>query len=147
MSDVFNDIQSSILRFCNDFITSRLLPEFQVFDFDAHATVERLPPKNLIGIAEFGLVNEDKTYIATMMILVSTLATDGSNVILKKTLGQLFDALRPGTNISAVRATDGQLTGHLVVKAPVEVLPVMITEGRPVQAIALSVGSSFLIPP
>lgn len=147
MSDVFNDIHSSLLRFCNDFISSKLLQEFEVFDFDAHATIERLPSKHLLGVAEYGLVNEDKTYTVTCMILVSTLSTDGGNKILKKVVGQLYDALRPGTNIPAVRSSDGQLTGHLVVKSPVEALPVMITEGRPVQGIAVSMGSSFLIPP
>lgn len=147
MTDYYNNIRKSLLKFCNDFIASNELENFKPFDFDSHATIDKLPENNLIGVAEYAVRNNDKTYDITCMIVVSTLADDNGNVKLNSVVGKLFGVLKPGHNLVAVSGDNGTQIGHMVVRSPVEALPVAGTDGRPFLGIAVSLGSSFLVPP
>lgn len=148
MTDIFNNIRASLLSHCKNFIEANSYSTFDVFDFDAHATQDSLPlDRDLIGIAEYSLENEDKTYRTTVLFVVSTTSKDSGNRLLNEVVGKLFGTLRPGTNLTAVKSDSGAHIGHLVTMSPVAVMAVAATEGRPFQGIAASFGSSFLVPP
>lgn len=147
MSDIYNDVRKTIAKYCTDFITSQGLENFQSFEFDAHAATGKLPAKNLLGLAEFSAVNADRLYEFNFMLVVCTLSTDDNNKTLNDVIGRLFDKLRPGLIFRAIDSEAGNVVGHLTVCDNVEVTPVAATEGRPLQALALQVKCSFIVPP
>lgn len=145
--DPFNDVLATLLKYCTDFVADNALQNFDTFDWDAHASIGHLPGKNLIGVAEYSMVEDAGLYTYTMMIAVSTTAEDQGNKILKTVIGKLTQALKSNQMMTVVRSNSGATVGKLTVQPPVEVMPVALTEGRPLQAVALRVASTFLVPP
>ena len=148
MTDVFNDVKASLLKYCKDVIDRNNLQGFVNFDFDAHATIHQWPDKDLVGVGEYSITNEDKHYHVTCLIAVSTRANDSQLQKLSNVIGCIFKELEPGFGgIQVVDSKTGQLRGNLVVMDDVSVLPVARADTRPIQMIAVRLGSSFLVPP
>jgi len=142
------DIQQSLLKYCNDFISKNNLTDFQVFDFDSHGSINNLPDFHLLGIGEFEIENDSNKYYTTCSITVCTKADDATLIKLRPVIDQLFTELKPGcTDIKVVNGNTGKLVGNMVVMDNVAVLPVARTETRPLQMIAIRLASSFLVPP
>lgn len=145
---VYFNVQQSLLAYCKDFLTRNSISDFDVFDFDVHGVLNDLPNKDLIGIAEFGIENSQETYISTCMIVVSTKADDKDLTRLRNVIDKLFEELKPGyKGISVKNASTGNVLGNMTVMDDVGALAVARTATRPVQMIAIQLGSSFLVPP
>lgn len=143
MANVYVDIKASLLKMCNDMFASS--PEqVQIFDFDAHATIEEFPEADLVGIAEYQIENLDRHYIITAMITVCTTAEDDQIVKLTQYINTIFDTLIPGyRTIPVVDSNTGVSRGNLVVMDNVKALPVGRTSTRPLQMVAVSFASAF----
>lgn len=147
-ADIYQNTRASIFAFCKKTIEDlNMTNDFQMFDFDAHATIEELPPKHLIGVAEFAMQNDDRLYSATCLIAVCTLSTDKDIEILRTVISRLFTSLVPGKTVSRISSTTGSQVGQLTVKGNVETMPVTGTKGRPLMAVAVEFGTNFVAPP
>lgn len=146
---VLLDIKASLLKYCNDFIISQGATATVInFDFDAHATQEQWPDKDLVGIAELGVSNHTDHYVTTLMIGVCTRSDDKELQRLSPLIAELFDKLKPGDmEVKIVDYQTGMIKGGLVVMDHVNLMPVGRTNTRPVQFIAVQLASSFLSPP
>jgi len=147
---IYTDVKKSILKFCKDYIENNgLASKFDVFDFDAHATINELPNKDLIGIGEFSIENNSEMYTVTCYIAVCTKADDKNLARLTPVIDGLFDLLRPGHKAMDVVRQSGntvQTLGQLVLMESVSVLPVARTETRPIQMLAIQLGSGLIDP-
>lgn len=147
--DVYNNVSSSLIKFCSDFIEDNGFSLTTVpFDFDAHATVAEFPEKDLIGISEYMIENIDRQYIVSALICVCTQADDSNLQRLRPLIGGLFGKLIVGSSpVIVVDSEIGVPLGHLTVLESVKVLPVSRSITRPLQMIGVHFGSSFTTPP
>lgn len=150
--DVYNNVSSSLIKYCNGFITRHSLTSTcEPFDFDAHAVEGEMPEKDLIGIGEYTIENVDQHYMITALVCVCTMADDANLKRLRKITGLLFSELKPGdTSIKVVDiggSPVGQYIGNLVIMDNVKALQIARSNTRPIQMIAVQFGSSFLTPP
>lgn len=146
--NVYENVRISLLKFCKDLIDElELTEDFEVFDFDAHATVDELPPKHLIGLAEYALENNDRLYTATGMFVVCTRADDEETKMLRNVISKIFSKLKPGRPLAKVENSTGDNIGFITTLAPVETMPIAATKGRPLMAVASQFGTNFVAPP
>ena len=141
------DVNSSLLMMCKDFITDNSLTDFDVFDFDAHASLNDLPNNHLAGVAEFSMMENGDSYDGHCTILVCTKQDDANLKILKPTVSKMFARLKTGREIQLVQSTDALVLGNLKIKSGTEALPVARTETRPLIAITVNFGLTLLSPP
>lgn len=144
----YTDIHASLLNFCTKTREGNEdLTDWLTYDFDAHATTSDIPEQDLVGIAEYSLIDEDKTYGATCMLIICTKADDAGLKRLRGAVNIFKDLLRPTAMITTVKDSDGSIVGNLILKPPVHIMPIANTSGRPLVALALQLGSSYLTPP
>lgn len=150
VDNIFMDVRASLLKYCKD-VRARYpnaLPNFDVFDFDSHASVNDMPENDVIGISEYSIANADNHYYVTCMIVICTKADDAQLGRLNPAMSALFSELKPGfSGITVVNAQSGNEIGVLKVMENVTALPVARADNRPIQMIAVEMGSSFLVPP
>lgn len=147
MSGPYADMNRSLAAYLKNFLTRKNITGFQVFDFDAHATVNELPgDKHLIGISDYSIENQKDMYMITCVIAVCTLSTDKNLSVLRDTIDKLFSELRPGAKSENLIVVDesGLKRGYLTVGEDVMVLPIGRTETRPFQGIAITFGAGYL---
>lgn len=145
MSNPYIDHKTSLLSYCKNFLSRNTITGFDVFDFDAHAATNELPDKDLIGISDYGIVNNKDMYIVHCAIVVCTKSDDSNLTRLTNVINKLFNELRPGETGDrfALITSSGTPKGFMTVMDPVEALPVGQTRTRPIQAMAVSFGSGY----
>jgi len=142
------NINASLLKVCKDFILSEgLSADYDVFDFDAHASLNDLPNKGLIGIAEYSLAEDSDMYSGECMIVISTMQDDLNLQKLKPLVSKMFSKWRTGQEIAAVTADNGTLIGNIKVHSGTEALSVARTQSRPLQMISVSFGLATVLSP
>lgn len=143
---IYMNTKASLLKYCKDFCTRNGF-DFDVFDFDAHATINELPDNDLIGIGEFSMENNSQMYIVTCMIGVCTKADDQNLTRLSPAIDKLFNELQPDRvdNILEIVTADvGEKTGQFKIINPIAVLPVARNaKARPFQTVAVSLAATF----
>lgn len=147
MSGPYADINRSLAAYCNKFLTRNSLTGFEVFDFDAHTTINELPgDKHLIGISDYSIENQKDMYLITCVIAVCTLSTDKNITVLRDCIDKLFTELKPGATGEnlAIVDSNGIKRGYLTVGGDVLALPIGRTETRPFQGIAITFGAGYL---
>ena len=147
MSGPYLDINRSLAAYCKNFLTRNGITGFQVFDFDAHATINELPAdKHLIGISDYSIENQKDMYMVTCVIAVCTLSTDKNLDVLRGCIDKLYTELKPGASGETMTVVDssGLKRGYLTVGGDVMALPIGRTETRPFQGIAISFGAGYL---
>ena len=141
------DINRSIAAYLKNFLTRKSINGFQVFDFDAHATINELPSDaHLIGVSDYSIENQKDMYMVTCVLAVCTLSTDKNLTVLRDTIDKLFSELKPGMkseNLIIVDST-GLKRGYLTVGEDVMALPIGRTETRPFQGLAITFGAGYL---
>ena len=142
MASVYNNCKASLLKYCTS-----MAPNLKTTDFDSHASVEKWPDSDLIGIAEYSIENQQEMYEITVMIAVSSKADDVQMDRMLPVVNTIFDDLVPLKRIDIVDATSGAVIGNFVVTGSVHVLPPARTKTRPVIMIAVSLAATFLDPP
>jgi len=150
VDNTFIDIKSSLLKYCKDVIARypSIMPGWTVFDFDSHASVNEMPNTDVLGIMEYSVSNHDNHYYVTCMITVCTKSDDAQLKRLHPAMNALFGELKPGWGgIQVVNSNTGDAVGNLKVMENVTALPVGRADNRPIQMIAVELGSSFLVPP
>jgi hypothetical protein len=140
MSNAYEDVNRSILAYLNGFLSRNSIQDFQVFDFDSHASLQQLPEKDLIGMGDYSIENKKDQYMVTCTIIVCTQADDAYLERLRPVVGKLFNELTPGATGARFPVVDpsGVTRGFLTVADDTMVLPVGNTKTRPLQAIAVS---------
>ena len=141
--DVQFDVGKSLIKMCNDFIVSNSLTDFQVFDFDAHASLNELPETNLIGIAEYSLTELGGYYSGSCMVIVSTKQSDSDLTVLRPVVSKMFNRVKSDSVITVVEGDTGSVLGNLKVMAGTEAMAVARTKSRPLQAMNISFGLSL----
>ena len=147
MSGPYLDINRSLAAYCKNFLIRNNITGFDVFDFDAHATINELPAdKHLIGISDYSIENQKDTYVITCVIAVCTLSSDKNITVLRDTVDKLYNELKPGASGENFKIVDstGLKRGYLTVAGDVMALPIGRTETRPFQGIAISFGAGYL---
>ena len=147
---VYTNIQASLLRYCTDFLQNHNLNDkFEVFDFDSHSSINDMPSdKDVIGIGEFSLQEDEKNYYATLYFSVSTTSDDANLKRLRPVVDQLFSQLKVGEALCPIiNSESSKIVGNLVVMNGTEVLPVARTTTRPLVMIGVMLGSTLLVPP
>lgn len=152
--DPYNDIQRSLLAYCNNFLQRNNLDtddgaNWDVFDFDVPTVNHEMPANNVIGIADYSIENTGDKYHVTCMVMVCTLSTDTKLENLRSAIGGLFAELRPGATGETLTVVDesGTKRGYFTVMDEVMVSPVATTKTRPIQGIAISLGVGYLALP
>jgi len=145
--NLHQDVHSSLLKMCKDFITDNGLTGFQVFDFDAHASLNEIPEQHLVGVGEYALREDVDSYQGECMIIISTLQTDANLKVLRPAVSKMFARLKAGRDIQLVQSTNALSLGNLRIKEGTEAMPVARTESRPLVGINISFGLALLSPP
>lgn len=145
MSNAYQDINRSLLAYCNNFLIRHDIKDVDIFDFDAHAVEQELPDQDLIGIGEYSIENQTDKYHVTCMFIVCTKADDTQLKRLRNLVGSLFAELRPQNSGEPFKIVDeaGLKRGYMTVMDNVLVGPVGSNKTRPVQAIAVAFGVGY----
>jgi hypothetical protein len=141
------DINSSLLKMCTDFTTDNSLTDYETIDFDAHASINDLPNNDLIGIAEYSLMELEDMFEGSCTVMICTTQDDSYLEKLKPTVSKLFNRLRSGREIEVVNSSNGTVIGRLKIMVGTEATPVARTKSRPLQGINISFGLSLITVP
>lgn len=128
----YANFHSSLLRFCKVFADDRNTfgCEIEVVNFDAYASIEDLPRKDLIGVSNYQLTVEDEAHEIEAMIGISTIE-DTNNFRLADFADKLLQKLMPETIIPVVEADTGIQTGIMTVTGGTKVMAVTGSSLRP----------------
>lgn len=150
MTNIYIDTKASLLVQCKNLITANptLLADFQVFDFDSHASQETWPTgKHLLGTVELGIENLKDMYVVSGSFIVAQKENTQDIEKLDAVINLLFDTFAPGRSVDIVKKADGTERGKLIFMDGVKVLPVVRAKSRPCQMIMFEAGTSFPPPP
>lgn len=150
MSNIYLDTKASLLAQCKQLITSNptLLTDFQVFDFDSHASQETWPTgKHLIGTVELGIENLKDMYVVSGSFMVAQKEDKQDISKLDSVINLLFDTFAPDKAINIVTNNTGVDRGRLIFMTGVKILPVVRAKSRPCQMVMFEAGTSFPPPP
>lgn len=142
MNNAYMDCYTSLLAHCKNFLGRQNIAGFEVYDFDAHATAEKLPEANLVGITEYSIVNATDLYDVTVMFIVCTRADDTNLINLRDTMNKLFGEMTPGGHLDLYNK-DGDVVGKFTIKDDIMVTGVGSTKTRPMQGLAVSLGVAY----
>lgn len=146
--DAYLDVQASLLKVCKDYVTGSPDLGFDILDFDTHATIEALPARHLIGIAEYQMENDQETYYVDVLMTICTQASDNGLKILRPLAAEIFKDMRPGKQFSVVSRTNvNTLVGTMTVMNNVKMLPIGRANSRPIQMMAVRLAVAFASPP
>jgi hypothetical protein len=138
MNDPFTDIQASLFAFCKTFADDMRLADVTDMDlvkWDAHADIEELPEKDVIGPMGLTLDIRGGLVSGTAAIGIATL-NDTNSFRLDAALGRLLNRLLPDSSIYLLDAITGAVYGNIKLKDLVQVLPPERTKTRAARAIA-----------
>ena len=143
MSDIYENIFASLVKFTQDFIAENasISPDVDFVNWDAHASLNMLPNKDLIGFGNLGVNTDDAFHHIEVSFGVSTV--DDLNLFRHvKLISKLHSKLLPEKQIPLIAADDGRDLGVMIVVDNTDVLPVAKTETRPIQFIMVSLEST-----
>lgn len=146
MTTKYENIWSSVFRFCSDFGDELqgdgVLADFEVFNFDAHVENKELPEKDLIGPWQLSVTVDEKLGTVTTNIGMST--RDDTNLFrLEKASGRLLERLMPDAMVTVYDADTGVEIGHLKVLAGVSLSPVARAQQRSLKFLAITLKGDF----
>lgn len=150
MSNIYLDTKASLLVQCKQLITNNptLLEDFQVFDFDSHASQESWPTgKHLLGTVELGIENLKDMYLVTGSFMVAQKEDKQDISKLDQVINLLFDTFSPDKAINIIKSTDGLERGRMIFMTGTKILPVVRAKSRPCQMVMFEAGTSFPPPP
>lgn len=134
-SNTMSNLQSSLLKFINDFTLTQ--PGFVFVNFDDHANEETAPPGNLIGPMGFGFEIEDQFISVEQLFGVAT-ESDTNLFLLNNTMGQLVELLKPTKRIRIVDSENGVDLGWMVVRGKLRVMPVGGSSAKALRYVAVN---------
>jgi hypothetical protein len=133
---ILENLQVSLLRFCEDFRLS-YVPLGTFINFDAAPDEEQMPRTDVVGPMALTVEVDEHFIDGTVQIGISTYE-DVNNFRLSKGMSNLLEKLLPSTALPVYDATSGAVLGKMVVKSPVRLMPVINGKTRPVQFIIFS---------
>lgn len=138
---MYLNVKASLLKYCKEFNQRHSLG-FDIFDFDAHTTINELPDVDLIGIGDYSLDNDGELITVSCLIGVVTKADDHNLNRLSPVIDKLITELYPNkvdSDLVVVTATDGLPYGQLKLTGQIAALPVSRTmQARPYQTVAVT---------
>lgn len=143
MDNMYQNFQASLFRYCKEFadeMKDKGDADLQVFKFDAHADLNKVPEQDVIGLMEYAIETDDGTHVVTTMIALSTI-NDTNILRLDRLISTLYDRLQVGATIYVYDFETNVKVGMLKVMNGTAILPVLNTETRPVKAVAVLLGS------
>lgn len=140
--DIYADLFSSILKFCNDVVPVIGAGDFEVVNFDAYdSDDEQMPAGNLIGPAQYALTVDE--HLAKVTVMIGVMTADDPNLFrLNAVIGKLLHYLLPGKSFWAVNADTGDRIGDLMVENGTQVFPILADSVRPMKFIGVRLASN-----
>lgn len=143
------NLHASIIKFCKDraaeLVTAGTFKAGAIAtDLEQYSQMSEIPDVDLIGLGNFGWIDEDRTYKVMASISVSTFADQGM-FRHNKALGYLTSGfLKVGKIITLVDADDGTpIQGVMVIERGMALLPCLKTTTRSVQSILVTFQAVF----
>lgn len=136
---VYKDTKRSVLAYCKNFVARHSLTNVEIFDFDAHAAINKLPESTLLGQAGITIANIGDQYIVNCVIGVCTLSSDSGLETLTDIIDKLFSELKPGymDEDLVIRDANNNIIGHMKVAGDISVSPVESEDNRPLQGVSV----------
>jgi hypothetical protein len=141
--------RTSLISFCQASIvgmaTAGIVAQGQVqfIDFDAHASLAKLPDGDLLGIANFHWINEERFYVVGAHIGIATWK-DTNNFRHNDIADWLTPLLLPLAQIPVIDPDTGlAMDDFMVVEEGVTLTPFMHTDIRGLQFFIVSFRSSL----
>lgn len=130
--DVYDNVVVSLIKFVQEFIAEHD-PTAVYVDWDAHAQISELPKDGtLIGPAGCGLSHEEVNREVVFGFGIST-DQDPNLFRLRRLISKLYGRLQPAMTIPVYDHKTGEVASWMVLKTPVEIMPVTKAELRSVQ--------------
>ncbi|MCG7628994.1 hypothetical protein MHM88_14375 [Epibacterium sp. MM17-32] len=129
----YQNIQSSLLRFCADFAEAN--PGLGTVNLDAHTDEAQWPEGDFIGLGELN-VDVAETYAGQCMFGLSTL-NDTNLFRMGQLMQKLSGFLLPNKNIPVYNAQTGMEIGKLFVLQGTRIGAPLPTKTQPIQPIAI----------
>jgi hypothetical protein len=136
----YNNVKVSLFKFCTTFG-----PTLTLYNFDAYTANTTLPEADLIGLKGLSMdVNGHLLTIRTW-VGVSTDEADINLFRLDPRAGDLFEALKPGTEIDALNADTGAVVGKLIVMDGTTLSPTFKASNRPLKFVEITLSTSLWV--
>lgn len=131
-TNIYRDIQVSLIRFCRDFGDVHSLG---FVNLDAHADAASWPEGDFIGVGE---LNVDISHTDEVMVSFAISTKDDANLLrMSELINHLLNEVLPGACLPIYNATTGDEIGKFFVADGVRVGAPMQTESQPLQPIML----------
>lgn len=134
--EIYESVVLSLTRWVEDFRLEQM-PDATYVNWDAHATLNELPPGDLIGLAGVGMAeDEHRKYEITFGVQVAT-ENDPNLHRMTALVSKMFGRVEPSTKLTVYKAENGQAVPAtwMVAALPRAVTPVLRAEIRAVQAV------------
>jgi hypothetical protein len=140
---IYESLHGSLVAFVNTMVDARKLTDpdniLEFVDWEAHANINELPTRDLIGTTAVSFSEEEPDVFAgSMTIGVSTYANDQNLFRLRNIVGEVFRQLRPGEKIPFYDHETLMQKGWLYVVNGTTVLPMTKADVRPLQFVQCS---------
>lgn len=135
MSNLLSNVQSSLMRFCTDFIATQT--DLKFVNFDAHADDSTAPDGDLMGYAGLSIELDESVMQIEVLFGVAT-QTDTNLFRLNKAMGELLELLKPTKKLRLLDADTGDEVSWMIVQNGTVLLPVGGKGSRPLQYIKVS---------
>ena len=137
---IIDDIYVSLLRLCDDFRqeVSAISPTMTFVNFDAHASNNSLPEKDIIGIAQ--LTVEHNVFVEVKVLFGVGCYEDHNLDRHMKLVARLFEKFLPTTTHPVYNAgiTPIRKRGFMKAVDGTQMLPMGDDDGRPVQFVGVA---------
>lgn len=137
---ITENIRGSIIKLCSDLIdvlTAEGLTGFELLDFDTHANLQELPPKDLLGPVAIGFTDNGNIMDVSFGIGVATYQ-DVNLFKSWKAISKAFELVRPTKKVTLYDSDTLEEIGFMTVEAGTMVSPVTKAEVRPFQFVQAS---------
>lgn len=135
--ELYNNVVQSLTKWIRDFAAEKA-PDAEYVNWDEHATIEELPKDNILyGPAGCGLT-EDEEGISIVFSFGFAVNKDPNLFMLTKLMSSLYGRLRPKTRIPIYDHDSTQEISALIIRTPVEIVPVSKAEIRSMQFVNAS---------
>lgn len=148
MQQLYSTFKKSLIRFANQFgqdvSAHGLVNGLEYVELDAHAQLNELPNKNLIGVSGYTL-DIDEQFVSVACGFGVSILDDPQLFQLGQVMDALLDRLLPTRTIPVYHPTTGNKLGQLIVTNGTSVLPVARTDTRTIQFITADFESDLTV--
>lgn len=125
---MYETTRKSLMRYVTDKILA-IGGGLTYVDFDSHGDLDKLPNNDCVGLHQFGFTDHDQFFDTVFGITLSTY--DDPNLLrMTHTMDQLYEGLRPLTNLTIYNPTTAAVIGVLTLFKGTTIHPIDRAERR-----------------